>query len=199
MKHALGIFSATVLLLGAMAAQAIPLVYTATLSGGAEEPPNASTGSGTATVTLDDVLNTLRVEVVFQDLLSTTSVTHIHCCTDDPGTGTAGVATSVPTFPGFPVGVTAGVYDQIFDTTDAATFNPAFVTNNGGTLASALAALRAGLDEGSAYLNIHTARFPAGEIRGFLRPAAAPTPGTLVLLSLGLVALGLYRWRGRVR
>jgi hypothetical protein len=193
MKNSFRAFIATAMLLGAMAAQAIPLVYTATLSGASEEPPNASGGTGTATVTIDDVLNTMRVEVVFADLLSPTTVTHIHCCTASAGAGLAGVATAVPSFPGFPVGVTAGVYDEIFDTTDAGTFNPSFVTVNGGTAASALAALQAGLDSGKAYLNIHTERFPGGEIRGFLQAAAVPIPSTLALLGLALAGLAMGR------
>lgn len=196
MKPTVTTMLAAVLLFGTMAAHAIPIVYTASLGGANEDPPNASPGSGTATVTLDDVLNTLRVEVVFADLIGNTTVTHIHCCTTSPGAGNVGVASGVPTFPGFPIGVTSGSYDQVFDTTDTATFNPAFITANGGTAASATAALQAGLNEGKAYLNIHTSAFGAGEIRGFLQPAAAPTPGTLALLGLGMAALALGQRRG---
>jgi hypothetical protein len=50
----------------------------------------------------------------------------------------------------------------------ASSYNPSFVTNNGGTPASAWAALRAGISAGKAYLNIHSTTFPGGEIRGFL-------------------------------
>ena len=85
-----------------------------------------------------------------------------------PVTGTAGVATTLPTFPGFPSGVTAGTYDQTFNMLLASSYNPSYVTNNGGTPASAFAALRAAISAGKAYLNIHSTMFPGGEIRGFL-------------------------------
>ena len=87
----------------------------AILSGAAEAPPNASPATGVATVTLDMDLITLRVEVSFTGLTGTTTMAHIHAPTLIPLTGTAGVATQVPNFAGFPVGVTSGVYDNTFD------------------------------------------------------------------------------------
>jgi hypothetical protein len=173
-------------------ARADTVTYYATLSGAAESPPNASPGTGSATVIVDDVADTMRVLVTFSDLLGTTTAAHIHCCTAVAGAGTAGVATTTPTFPSFPLGVTSGSYDHTFDLTDASSFNPAFVTANGGTTASAEAALLAGLLAGEAYLNIHTSTFPGGEIRGFL---VTPLPGALPLFATGLGALGLLGWR----
>lgn len=173
------------------AAQAAPTTYTAALSGPAEAPPNASPGTGSATVVHDPDAHTLRVSADFSDLLSPTTVAHIHCCVEQPGT--ASPATAVPSFPGFPVGVTAGSYDRLFDLTDAASFNPAFVELAGGTLAAAEAALAAGLDAGQAYLNIHTELFPGGEIRGFLN--ALPEPATLSLLGVALIGLAIGRAR----
>ena len=179
------------------AAQAVPILYTATLSGSAEAPPNASPGTGNARVTYDPALHTLFVDVDFADLTAPTTTAHIHCCTGISGDGTAGVATTVPTFPGFPAGVTTGTYTQTFDLTEASSFNPAFINLNGGTPALAESTLAAGLASGQAYFNIHTTAFPAGEIRGFL-VAAVPEPATFALLGLGFGGLLATRRKRRL-
>ncbi|HZQ04509.1 MAG TPA: CHRD domain-containing protein [Gaiellaceae bacterium] len=142
-------------------------VFTATLDGASQNPPLAVPGTGAATVTWDTATNQMTVTATFGGLTSSTTAAHIHCCVSPPGN--TGVATAVPTFPGFPLGVTSGSYAHAFDMTDPASYNPAFVTANGGTTASAAAALLAGLRAGQAYLNIHTTTFPGGEIRGFLQ------------------------------
>ena len=103
------------------------------------------------------------------------------------------MATTTPTFTGFPLGVTSGTYDQVFDMTQASSYNPAFVTAEGG-LANAEAALVAGIIAGEAYLNIHTTLNPGGEIRDFLA-APTPLPAALPLFATGLGALGLLGWR----
>ena len=143
-------------LLAAGPALAHTVVYEALLDGPSEAPPVSSPGTGWARVTLDDHAFTMRVEASFADLVGNVTASHIHCCTAAAGSGTAGVATPVPTFPGFPSSVNAGSYDMSFDLTQASSWNAAYINANGGTTAGAFAALATGLADGKAYLNIHS-------------------------------------------
>jgi hypothetical protein len=194
----------SLILLAALPVYAAPTDLVGTLTGAAETPPVASPGTGTALVTIDPVAHTLRVQTSFSGLVPLTaagapsgvSVAHIHCC----GAQNVAllVATTTPSFPGFPAGpgVLSGSYDQTFDTTLASTYNPAFVTMfGGGTVAGAEAALFAGMLLSQSYLNIHSIAFPPGEIRGTLVPI--PEPGTLLLLAAGIGGLGQQVWRKR--
>lgn len=164
-------------------------IYEIFLSGPNEAPANASPGIGTGLVTLDLDLVTMRVQTEFSGLLGTVTASHIHCCTITPGVSTAGVATPTPTFPSFPSGVTSGSYDRTFDLTLSSSYNPAFVTANGGTVSGALNSLITGFDSGRAYLNIHTSSFGGGEIRGFLTRIPEPTTATLLGFGLGFMAI----------
>jgi CHRD domain/PEP-CTERM motif len=170
-----------------MSARATLFQYDAVLSGPNESPANASPGTGLAFVNYDNVANTLQVQVTFSGLTGTTTASHIHAATLIPFTSTAGVATTTPTFAGFPLGVTSGSYSNTLDLTSASSYNPSYVTANGGTPTSAGAALIAAINAGEAYYNIHSSTFGGGEIRGFLVPV--PEPSTLALAGLGAVGL----------
>ena len=183
--------TAATLFASPMTAQAAVFTWEdAPLSGASENPPVNSPGTGFATVTLDTVAQTLSVNVTFSGLTSGTTASHIHCCTTTRG-GNAGVATTTPTFAGFPLGVTFGTFVTTLDMTQMSSYNPAFITANGGTVASAEAVLFAGMEDGDSYLNIHTSNNPGGEIRALL----TPLPATLPLFASGLVGLGLLGWR----
>ena len=172
--------------------------YQVFLSGLNEIPPNASPGFGNGFVTLDPIGNTMRVQVAFNGLLGTTTAAHLHAATATAFTGNAGVATTTPTFAGFPTGVTSGTYDNTLDMTVASSYNPAYITANGGTPASAESALFSAIASGKSYLNIHTTVVPGGEIRGFL--LATPEPGSIALfLSLGVSVPLIARRRRKVR
>ncbi len=190
-------------LVSALPLQAAPIVSHAGLSGPDESPANASPGSGFAVVTIDDVTGVMQVRVRFSDLIGLVTASHIHVV-NGPGdadtTDTLGpVATSVPTFLGFPSGVTFGSYDRMFDMTDVANYRPGWITDSGGTEFLALQELFDGITEGRAYLNIHTSVYQGGEIRGFLQPQllVGPEPATLLLLGSGLAAIGCRRRRQR--
>jgi hypothetical protein len=183
------------------AASAHETVYTAALLGSSEFPSATTPGSGTATVTMDFDLFTMRVQATFSGLLGTVTASHIHCCTAATGGSNVGVATMTPSFTGFPTGVTAGSYDQTFNMALASSYNAAFITANGGTVGSAFNALVAGLDAGKAYLNIHTSSFAGGEVRALLLPVtpSVPEPDTDMLALIGLGMAGLALRRGQLQ
>jgi hypothetical protein len=127
----------------------------AILDGLQETPPVATPGSGSATMTLDDVTNQFTLTGTFQDLIGTTNNAHVH--------GPA------------PVGTPAGVMFPI-------TFDFGVTSGNisfNGVITSAQAADI--LNELS-YINIHTSFRPGGEIRGQI--LVVPEPSSLMLFAL---------------
>jgi hypothetical protein len=188
---------AVVSLFGALAAHADPLYFSATLSGAAESPPNASSGTGSAWVIYDMDVHSLSVHVDFTGLTGTTTASHIHAATPTAGSGTAGVATQTPTFTNFPLGVTSGSYEHVFDLTLNSSWNSAFIAAHDGTAAGAEEFFADALLAGKTYLNVHTNTSPSGEIRGFLNrvPDSSATSG---LLLLGLSVLGWIARRQNV-
>jgi len=181
------------LLLPARATYATPITFVADLRGSNEIPPSGSPGTGFAKVVLDPVAHTIQINVTFSGLTAPDTAAHIHCCLPFPFDPiNIGVATTLPAFPGFPLEVTSGTYSSaVLSLMDPATYNPAFVTLEGG-IAGAEAALVAGIENRETYLNIHTSAFLGGEIRGFL---VAPAPSTLLLLGAGLAGLACVTWR----
>jgi len=109
-------------------------LFTATLTGAQETPPNNSAATGHATLLLSPDEKTARVSLTFTGLSAAQTDAHIH------GPANPGVS-APPVFP-LPLG-------QISDFQIALT--PAQVQD---------------LKNGLLYVNVHSANFPAGEIRG---------------------------------
>jgi len=189
-RLALAVLLSSSLALPAASAHASVIVYEAALSGPNESPANASPGTGFTTIRYDDVAHTLRVQISFSGLLGNTTASHIHVLSD-LSQPTGPVFTQTPYFPNFPLGVQAGTYDSTFDLTQSSSWNPS--TLNGALFGGSTAAIEAyfaqGLQQGRAYLNVHTNQFPGGEIRGFLTPAV-PEPATWALLLVGFGLAG---------
>src|SRR5262245_28273953 len=129
---------------------------------------NASTATGSATVILDDVANTLDVSMTYTGLSSPTNNAHIHCCSLPP----TPAPVIIPWVPPFVLGATSGTFNNVFALT------PTQVTQ---------------IKSGQSYINLHTVNFPGGEIRGQI----VPEPGTLSLMSLGLLGLAATRRNAR--
>ena len=156
------IVAATIALLGA-SIHGAPIVTTGILS--SETVATPSPGTGSTIVTYDPAAHTLRVQAEFSGVLGPTTACHIHAPT--PPSGAYSVATQTPSFIGFPLGVTAGTFDQTYDLTQASSFRAGYITAH-GSIAAAEAAFVASLVAGTSYLNVHTTVVPGGEIRAFL-------------------------------
>jgi hypothetical protein len=169
--------------------------YVAQLSGSNESPPNASAASGTALVTLDLDVITMRVQASFTGLSGGATAAQVRGLTTTPLTGTAGVLSLNPTLPGFPLGATSGSYDQTIDLTQASGYTPEFITASGGMVSDALNALIFGMADGQTYFEIDSSAFPGGEIRGFLTPVPEPASACLLVAATGAAAL--LKRRGR--
>jgi hypothetical protein len=116
--------------------------FSANLTGSQETPPNASSATGSGSVALSADQTSITVDLSFSGLTTPASKAHIH------GPAVVGVPTGV-VFPlaGVPAATSGSIPEQSFPITPAQ-----------------VAQLRSGLF----YLNVHSATFPGGEIRGQL-------------------------------
>jgi CHRD domain-containing protein len=160
---------AIVLMLATRSAGATTILFTGTLLGSSEVPPNASPATGTVSALLDDVADTLVVSETFSGLIGGgVTGAHIHCCAP-PGTN-APIVLNFIAF-GFPTGVTSGTYNHTFNlNTDLTGITTVAFIN--------------GMESFLSYSNIHDATFPGGEIRAQL----TPEPGSMLLCATGLLA-----------
>ena len=115
-------------------------IYEATLSGTQEVPPNTSPGRGTAEVQVNTNTNTLSWKVSYSGLSGPVTGGHIHG----------------PAAPGANAGIVVPFTGNL---------NAQPVQGQAPITAAQLADLSAGMW----YVNLHSAQFPGGEIRGQLR------------------------------
>jgi len=143
---AVGSAAGAVLVSSARPGYAAGTAYKASLDGKSEVPPTTSSGTGTATVTYDPATKTVTWEGTFSGLSGPATAAHIH------GPAEAGK--------------NAGV---IVPLSQAGTpFTSPF--KGSATLPDdKAAALSAALSSGQAYVNVHTAANPGGEVRGQLK------------------------------
>jgi hypothetical protein len=166
-------FLAFIVVLGmSMPAQAALWSFPAILLDGLQEtPPVATTATGLASATLDDVTGAMTLSGSFMNLIGTSNNFHLHGPAP-PGTP-AGVIQGFP----FDFGVTSGTF-------------------GGNAVLSAVNV--AHVLAGNTYLNVHSTFRPGGEIRGqLLEPIRIPEPATGLMLSLGAGGLLLHRRRSR--
>jgi hypothetical protein len=69
------------------------------------------TGTGTGSITYDNILNNLRLQATFSGLSGNVTVAHLH----GPLPSTSVIVPSGSSLPNFPTGATFGTYDQTFD------------------------------------------------------------------------------------
>lgn len=138
-------------------------MFTASLSGLEEVPPNLSRGYGFSSIWLNDTEDSIAVDLSFYDLTAGATAAHIH----GPANPGVNAGALFPFALGPLIGQTNGVVPQ-----HMFAISPTQVNT---------------LKSGQYYVNVHTSVFPGGEIRGQYN--AIPEPGSLAFLGAGLFPL----------
>jgi hypothetical protein len=133
--------------------------FSASLDGANAVPPVAGDGTGSATVTISDDGQSVSWNVTYSGLTAAPGAGHIHFAAAD-----ANGPVMIP-------------FATVTATGSTGTFNAADYAGGDGLPADWAAALAA-IRGGNAYVNIHTAANPGGEIRGQLRAGTAPPTDT---------------------
>jgi hypothetical protein len=186
--------------------------YTATLNAAqvVDGGGSTSTATGSALVTLDDTLFTVTTDVTWSGLSGPADRAHLHFAPigvsrlvvdptelffheviDDPArtvlgcslvftdcapaTGTSHDVLQLSATDGYGAGLALGFSTDSF------------------------ADLILALNDGDIYVDMHTAQYPSGEIRGQLGVAAVPEPSTWAMLLLGFAGIGFMAYRRKLK
>ena len=166
-----------------LAANALTVTYNLNLNGAMEVPANASTAVGSAQVMVDDTANTISFNLAAFGLKTAVAGLHIH------GQALAGANAGVVFNMLGNADVTGPVMIGMFAVPDS------FAALGTNKAASAGLAAMINAEPFKYYVNLHTAAFVGGEIRGQLAPV--PEASTYAILALGLVGIGAVVRRRR--
>lgn len=155
------------LLAAQMALPGKPRSLKANLTGLAEIPPVWTAGAGEFRAVVSDDDTQLAIELSFDGLTGPAAAAHIHFA---PPHANGGVMIHLCGSGGAPACPLPG---QTLSRTLLAGDVVAIQGLQAGDLQAALKIIRSGL----AYVNVHTAAFPGGEIRGHIRPGGGACKG----------------------
>lgn len=137
------------------------------LKGYEEVPSVSSTAKGRFKASVDKTSATLRYEISYSDLEGDIQQAHIHFGQRGVNGGITLWLCQTPARPSpiatTPPCVQSGTVNGVLTAADVV--GPAGQGIGAGEFAEVLAAIRAGV----AYVNVHSSKYPAGEIRGQLR------------------------------
>lgn len=145
-----------------------PNRYAAKLQPVQEVPAVSSVASGSIVVVIDEAAQTINYELNFADLEAAVAQAHIHTAQTGVNGGImvwlCGTA-ALPGPAGTPVCPASGSVSGVL--TPLQVIGPTGQGISAGEFAEVVAAIRNGV----AYANVHSAKFPGGEVRGQLRRA----------------------------
>jgi CHRD domain/PEP-CTERM motif len=164
-----------------MASQAVVHTFNAALNGASEAVPNLSLGTATAILSYDDkgTIGTGDDDFIFSMFAS----------------GMTGPATAAHIHSA-PVGVAGPVILSLSGAGFTYVPLPTGLLVGGGPLAAPSPTFLGTLTAGLGYVNVHSAAFGGGEIRGqLIEVSAVPEPSTYAMLLAGVAALAFVARR----
>jgi hypothetical protein len=138
------------------AGAAMSMKMSAKASGGEETPPNSSTATGTFQGTIASNMKTISYTLTFSKLSTKATAAHIHA-------GAKGVAGPVVVW--FCGGGGRAACPANGGTVRGS-INPANVLAGGDVKKGDLGSLIKAIEAGNTYVNVHSTKYPGGEIRG---------------------------------